>query len=152
MVLNGFRGLNTNLSKKVDTTDSRLSDARTPLSHTHDDRYYTETEVNDLLNAKQNSDTAITTSNIGRQSVNYANGAGDAARANFLNTQTIVSESDADKIGATGVYFVANSKALIFHLRYDDNFSWQMWFSFGTIIYARVRTSGVWGEWKTLHQ
>lgn len=40
-------GLNRN---KVDTTDSRLSDARTPLAHTHDDRYYTESEVNALLN------------------------------------------------------------------------------------------------------
>jgi hypothetical protein len=39
----------------VITTDSRLSDARTPISHTHDDRYYTETEVNSLLAAKQNS-------------------------------------------------------------------------------------------------
>lgn len=33
--------------------DSRLSDARTPVSHTHDDRYYTETEVNTLLAGKQ---------------------------------------------------------------------------------------------------
>jgi hypothetical protein len=33
--------------------DSRLSDARTPAAHTHDDRYYTETEVNTLLSDKQ---------------------------------------------------------------------------------------------------
>ena len=33
--------------------DSRLSDARTPAAHTHDDRYYTETEVNTLLLDKQ---------------------------------------------------------------------------------------------------
>jgi hypothetical protein len=39
----------------VITTDSRLSDARTPTTHTHDDRYYTEAEVNSLLAAKQNS-------------------------------------------------------------------------------------------------
>jgi microcystin-dependent protein len=39
----------------VITTDSRLSDARTPISHTHDDRYYTETEVNSLLAGKQAS-------------------------------------------------------------------------------------------------
>lgn len=32
--------------------DSRLSDARTPTAHTHDDRYYTETEVNNLLAGK----------------------------------------------------------------------------------------------------
>lgn len=37
----------------VITTDSRLSDARTPTSHTHDDRYYTETEINTLLAGKQ---------------------------------------------------------------------------------------------------
>jgi hypothetical protein len=33
----------------VITTDSRLSDARTPTSHTHDDRYYTETEIDTKL-------------------------------------------------------------------------------------------------------
>lgn len=32
--------------------DTRLSDARTPTSHTHDERYYTETEMNSLLNGK----------------------------------------------------------------------------------------------------
>lgn len=32
--------------------DSRLSDSRTPTSHNHDDRYYTETETNDLLDDK----------------------------------------------------------------------------------------------------
>jgi hypothetical protein len=37
----------------VITTDSRLSDSRSPLSHTHDDRYYTETEINTLLAGKQ---------------------------------------------------------------------------------------------------
>ena len=30
---------------KVDTTDTRLSDARTPLEHNHDNIYYTETEI-----------------------------------------------------------------------------------------------------------
>ena len=40
--------------------------------HTHDDRYYTEGEVNNLLAAKQNASTAITTGNIGSQNVNYA--------------------------------------------------------------------------------
>ena len=34
------------------TTDARLSDARTPTLHTHDDRYYTETETNTLLAGK----------------------------------------------------------------------------------------------------
>ena len=39
----------------VITTDSRLSDARTPVAHTHDDRYYTEAEMNTLLAGKQAS-------------------------------------------------------------------------------------------------
>ena len=32
--------------------DARLSDARTPKSHTHDDRYYTEAEISSLLTGK----------------------------------------------------------------------------------------------------
>lgn len=43
--------INQSLSSKVNTTDSRLSDARTPKAHTHDDRYYTESEINTKLNA-----------------------------------------------------------------------------------------------------
>ena len=52
-----------------------------PSGHTHDDRYYTETEVNNLLAGKQDASTAINTSNIGSQSVNYANSAGSANSA-----------------------------------------------------------------------
>lgn len=42
------------LSSKVDTTDSRLSDARDPKAHTHDDRYYTESEINLKVNPLYN--------------------------------------------------------------------------------------------------
>jgi len=35
--------------------DSRLSDARTPVSHNHDDRYYTETETDYFLSGKADS-------------------------------------------------------------------------------------------------
>ena len=70
--------VNTLLSGKSDT------------SHNHDDRYYTETEVNNLLNNKQNASTAINTSNIGSQSVNYANSAGSANSAtNAGNADTV---------------------------------------------------------------
>ena len=48
----------------------------------HDGRYYTEAEVNKLLYAKQNASTAITTSNIGDQSVARAKLA-DQARATY---------------------------------------------------------------------
>lgn len=40
--------------------------------HTHDDRYYTEAEMDTKLASKQNASTAITTSNISTQSVNKA--------------------------------------------------------------------------------
>ena len=49
-----------------------------PSGHTHDDRYYTEAEVNSLLAAKQDASSAINTGNIGSQSVNYANSAGNS--------------------------------------------------------------------------
>lgn len=45
-------GLDAALAGKVGTTDPRLSDARTPTAHTHDDRYYTETEVDAALTGK----------------------------------------------------------------------------------------------------
>jgi hypothetical protein len=50
-------------SALVLTGDTRLSDARTPLTHTHDDRYYTETEADALLAAK--ATTAALTSHAG---------------------------------------------------------------------------------------
>lgn len=44
--------LQQQINGKVDTTDTRLSDARTPTAHTHDDRYYTKTEVGNQLATK----------------------------------------------------------------------------------------------------
>ena len=82
----------TLLSTKIANMDTAI-DGKQPAgsyaaaNHTHDDRYYTEGEVNNLLNGKQDANTAINTSNIGSQSVNYsnssnyANGAGYAAYA-----------------------------------------------------------------------
>lgn len=51
--------LNQSLSFKVNTNDSRLSDARTPTAHTHDDRYYTESEINSKLNKYGLSSTPV---------------------------------------------------------------------------------------------
>lgn len=45
-----YNELEQSLRSKVNTTDSRLSDARTPKAHTHDDRYYTESEIDAKLN------------------------------------------------------------------------------------------------------
>jgi len=40
---------NANPTQIVRADDARLSDARTPTAHTHDDRYYTEAEVDALI-------------------------------------------------------------------------------------------------------
>ena len=39
-------------TKAVRADDSRLTDARTPTTHNHDDRYYTETKTDTLLGGK----------------------------------------------------------------------------------------------------
>lgn len=51
------------LADCVKTTDSRLSDARTPTAHTHDDRYYTESEIDIKLSSKAGTSSATTSSN-----------------------------------------------------------------------------------------
>lgn len=43
----------------VSVDDPRLEDARTPLPHTHDDRYYTEAEVDSRLSAKATVDALL---------------------------------------------------------------------------------------------
>jgi hypothetical protein len=77
---------NTLLSSKIANMDTVIAGKQpagsyAAASHNHDDRYYTESEVNNLLNGKQNADSAINTSNIGSQSVNYSNSAGSAIYA-----------------------------------------------------------------------
>jgi hypothetical protein len=44
--------------------DSRLSNSRTPTAHTHDERYYTETEMDTFLNGKQPSGSYAPASGI----------------------------------------------------------------------------------------
>lgn len=49
--------------------------------------------ITDLLNAKQNASTAITTSNIGNQSVSYAASAGSASNVQGYSAIDLISES-----------------------------------------------------------
>lgn len=53
-LLGEIEKINTRLENKVNTDDIRLSDARTPMKHIHDDRYYTEPEI-DLTMAQINT-------------------------------------------------------------------------------------------------
>ncbi|WP_027854436.1 hypothetical protein [Marinobacterium litorale] len=51
---------NASAAQVVLGNDSRLSDARAPTAHTHDDLYYTEAETNALLNGKVNNERVLT--------------------------------------------------------------------------------------------
>ena len=50
--------------------DSRLTDARTPTAHNHDDRYYTETEVDDALTLKAD-EADVTTALAGKSDTGH---------------------------------------------------------------------------------
>lgn len=85
----------TLLSSKIANMDTAIAGKQpagsyAAASHTHDDRYYTEGEVNNLLNGKQDANTAINTSNIGSQSVNYSN---NSNYANSAGSATYASAS-----------------------------------------------------------
>ena len=78
----------TLLSTKISSMDTAIAGKQpagsyAAASHTHDDRYYTEGEVNNLLNGKQDANTAINTSNIGSQSVNYSTSSNYANSAGY---------------------------------------------------------------------
>lgn len=60
---------NASTSEVVMGNDTRLTDARTPTSHTHDDRYYTESEVNTLLNNKLNTNGDASNTTVTRDGI-----------------------------------------------------------------------------------
>jgi Chaperone of endosialidase len=66
--------------------DTRLSDARTPLSHTHDDRYYTETEMNTLLAGKQASGSYA--------AATHTHSANDITSGTLANARTTATSSN----------------------------------------------------------
>lgn len=96
--------------------------------HTHDDRYYTESEMNTKLAGKSNTDHTHNTSSIGVGSVNYAGWAGpiesahiDVLRANrlaFLPASGVKVEYSVDN-GATWIDYGATDaqKASLFAMR-----------------------------------
>ena len=96
--------------------------------HTHDDRYYTESEMNTKLAGKSNIDHTHNTSSIGVGNVNYAGYAGpiesahiDVLRANrlaFLPASGVKVEYSVDN-GATWIDYGATDaqKASLFAMR-----------------------------------
>jgi hypothetical protein len=88
----------------VITTDSRLSDARTPTTHTHDDRYYTETEVNSLLAGKQASGSyAAATHTHSADDITSGTLANARTTATSANTASAIVARDASGNFSAGV-------------------------------------------------
>ena len=76
---------NASVTEVVLGTDSRLSNARTPTSHAHDDLYFTESEVTSALNLKANLDSPTftgTVSGITASMVNAPSGSGTSSGTN----------------------------------------------------------------------
>ena len=69
-----FSSLNTDLGSKVSTNDARLSDARTPKDHNHDSRYYTEAEINNLLDCFGTLNPRANKIIVGSTSVTFPSG------------------------------------------------------------------------------
>ena len=110
----------------------------------------TSTNATNHINNKSNPH-GVTKAQIGLGNVdNTKDSAKYVNMANFLATQT-VTESALDNVIYTGLYFISGANALVLHLRYDDNFAWQIWFSYGDYIYVRRKAEGNWLDWKTTH-
>ena len=60
----------TNMTSQMNNLNSKL-DSKANTSHTHDDRYYTETEVNAKLNTKANSSDLSSLQTIVNNHTNY---------------------------------------------------------------------------------
>ena len=87
------RALGTASTEACAGDDARLSDARTPTSHTHDDRYYTESEIDNALSGKANSshnhdDRYYTESEIDTALTGKANASHTHAISNITGLQT----------------------------------------------------------------
>lgn len=106
----------------------KLKEKFAPKSHSHDDRYYTESEMNTKLSGKSNTDHTHNTSSISSGNVNYAGYAGpiesahiDVLRANrlaFLPASGVKVEYSVDS-GATWIDYGATDaqKASLFAMR-----------------------------------
>jgi microcystin-dependent protein len=88
----------------VITTDSRLSDARTPTSHTHDDRYYTESEIDTKL-----SGLPVSGHNHDASAINAGTLANARTTATNANTANAIVARDASGNFSAGTITAALS-------------------------------------------
>lgn len=123
----------------------KLKEKFAPKSHTHDDRYYTETEINTKLNGKApNEHTHQYLSLYGTRPANInftksTNGTG--AMFHFVATSSTTTGKPPDD-------------SSILQLNWDNNGGWDSQLALSTTasphVYYRNQQNGTWGNWSTL--
>lgn len=104
----------------------KLKDMFAPKSHTHDDRYYTESEIDGKLSGKANSSHTHTKAQVGLgnvdntadsvKSVNYANNAGTANEINPNNSYGSITKAVRpmfDSVRANRLAFLPSDQIII---------------------------------------
>jgi hypothetical protein len=119
--------------------DARLSDARTPTAHTHDDRYYTETEADSrFLNTAGDTLTGVLNYRLlASQQATNLDTAGDASGFSvFYSTATATGKpTGTDHSVVTYSYSAA--------YQVQDAGDWRT-----NARYIRVQNNGVWAAWE----
>lgn len=120
-------------------------DGKSNTGHTHDDRYYTETEIDTKLNGKApNGHTHQYLSLYGTRPANInftksTNGTG--AMFHFVATSSTTTGKPPDD-------------SSILQLNWDDNGGWDSQLALSTTanphVYYRNQQNGTWGNWSTL--
>lgn len=88
--------------------DSRLSDARTPTAHTHDDRYYTEAEVDSALGGKANASHSHAISDV----TNLQSALDGKADTGHTHTLSDITDAGTAAASDTGDFATAAQGAL----------------------------------------
>lgn len=115
------------LADYVKTTDSRLSDARTPKAHTHDDRYYTETEINTKLSSKAENMELSNTADLNNITTS---GFYNASGGNTISNKP----KDVDNFGLLVIHYASGSYYVQILFYNSDSF-------------RRICTNGTWSAW-----
>ena len=100
----------TNMTSQMNNLNSKL-DSKANTSHTHDDRYYTESEINAKLNAKANSSDLANLQTIVNNHTTYINAKLDKSNSRDDTTGGIMQyrefTADANYMLNSGIYRIA---------------------------------------------
>lgn len=119
--------------------------------------------LSDLLNAKQNASTAITTSNIGSQSVNYASSAGSVAWGNvsskpsyIMYYQGFTLDANTMDTNSTGFTYANNAPFYGPVARFSTGGGYDLWlggsYIGGNSFFLRTRNgdAGTFNDWREI--